>query len=175
MKQKIFKYGLLAGSVIVLIPVITSWFIGTGPETFAIGEIIGYSTMIVSLLLIFMAVNEYKQSQPERSVSFSKILMIGTGISAIAGVMFGIYNWVYVTYIAPEFVDQYYNYYIENIRSSGAPQTEIDSSIASLNEEKEMFMNPIVSFLAMFVSVFIVGLIISFFSAFTQSSKANDA
>lgn len=171
MQQNILKYGLISGSIIVLIPVISGWIIGTDPETFRMGEIIGYSTMLLSLLLIFLAVNEYKKTNPEMILSFGKVFLIGLGISTIAGVMFGIYNWVYVTFLEPEFMDQYFNYYIENIRNSGAPQADIDSQIAKLEQEKEIFMNPFVSFFAMFVSVFGIGLIISLVSAFSQSSK----
>ncbi|MCW8880634.1 MAG: DUF4199 domain-containing protein [Kangiellaceae bacterium] len=171
MQQNILKYGLISGSIIVLIPVISGWIMGTEPETFRMGEIIGYSTMILSLLLIFLAVNEYKKNNPGSFLSFGKVLLIGLGISAIAGVMFGIYNWIYVTFLEPEFMDQYFNYYIENIRNSGASQADIDSQIAKLEQEKEIFMNPFVSFMAMFVSVFGIGLNISLVSAFSQSSK----
>ena len=171
MKKNILKYGLISGAVIVLIPVISELFIGTGPESYRMGEIIGYSTMILSLLVIFMAVNEYKKRHPNAPVNGRQILLIGCGISAIAGAMFGLYNWVYVTYLQPDFVDQYFNYYIENIRNSGITQQEIDAQIAELEQQKEMFTNPVVNFAAMFVTVFAIGLIISIVSAFAQSSK----
>ena len=171
MQQNILKYGLISGSIIVLIPVISGWIIGTDPETFRMGEIIGYSTMLLSLLMIFLAVNEYKKNNPDLPLTFAKALLIGLGISAIAGIMFGVYNWVYVTFLEPEFMDQYFNYYIENIRNSGASQSDIDSQIAKLEEEKAFFMNPFVSFFAMFITVFGIGLIISLVSAFSQSTK----
>ncbi|TQV81433.1 DUF4199 domain-containing protein [Aliikangiella coralliicola] len=171
MQQKILKYGLISGGVIVLIPVLGSMIIGTGPESYRMGEIIGYSTMILSLLVIFMAVNEYKKNHPDESISAKQIMLIGCGVSAIAGLMFGIYNWIYVTFLVPDFMDQYFNYYIETIRNGGGTQQEIDTQIADLQQQKEMFMNPLVSFFVMFVTVFAIGFIISIVSALAQSSK----
>lgn len=175
MQNNIIKYGLIAGGVIVLIPVITGWLIGYGPETFKMGEIIGYSTMILSLLLIFLAVNDYQKAHPEEVITFGKILLIGLGISAIAGAMFGIYNLVYVYYIDPNFMEQYYSYYVENIRNSGAPAAEIEQKIAQLESEKEMFMNPVVNFFLMFVTVFMIGVVVSIVSGLFQKSKVQQA
>ncbi len=173
MNKYIIKYGIIAGAVVVLISVISGWFLGQDPENFRMGEIIGYSTMVLSLLLIFLAVNEYKQKNPHTQLSFGQAFIIGIGISAIAGIIFGIYNWVYVSYLAPDFMDNYFNYYIENIKNSGEPQAQIEAQIAKLNEEKAFFMNPLVSFVAMFMSVFGIGLIISLVSAAAQRSKTD--
>lgn len=170
MKSLIIKYGVIAGLIIVAIPSIGTLMMGTGPETYQTGEIIGYSTMILSLLLIFLAVREFKQhtTQP---VCFAKILKIGLGVTVIASLMFGLYNVIYATYIEPEFMDNYFNYYIENIRQSGQSEDVIAAQITQLEKDKAFFMNPLVNFSAMFFSVFIVGLIISIVSAISQSDK----
>ena len=171
MNKSILKFGLIAGVVIVMIPVITGWIIGYGPETFKMGEIIGYSTMILSLLLIFVAVKDYKQAHPDTPLTFGRIFVIGAGISAVAGLMFGVYNLVYVYYIAPDFMEQYYGYYIENIRQSGAPAEQIEQEIAQLESEKEFFMSPVINFFLMFVTVFVIGLIVSIVSGLFQADK----
>ncbi|WP_444994703.1 DUF4199 domain-containing protein [Aliikangiella sp. IMCC44359] len=171
MQKNILKYGLISGSVIVMIPVIAGLVMGYGPETFKMGEIIGYSTMVLSLLMIFLAVREYQVSYPDEVLGFGKVLLIGCGISAIAGIMFGIYNVIYVTWISPEFMDLYYQYYIDNIKSSGASEVEIQQQIAQLEADKQMFMNLWVNFFLMFITVFIIGFIVSVVSGVFQSKK----
>jgi len=171
MKNNILKFGLIAGSIIVLIPLLSGFIIGYGPDAYKMGEIIGYSTMLLSLLMIFFAVKEYKEKYPSVQLGFLKVFSIGAGISLIAGIMFGIYNLIHVTYIDPEFMSNYYEYYINNIRNSGAPAAQIEMQISQLEQEKELFMNPIVSFLTMTVTVFMIGLIISTVSGLFQSSK----
>ena len=175
MKAIITKFGLMAGTIIVLIPAIGGLIMGTDPETYRMGEIIGYSTMILSLLTIFMAVNEFKKTQQPAGASFKQVLFIGLGISAIASAMFGLYNVVYATYIEPEFMNNYFNYYIENIKNSGASEEAISQQINKLEQEKAFFMNPMVNFSVMFITVFIVGLVISFVSAFSQSTKKHES
>ncbi len=171
MKNHILKFGLIAGTVIVGIPVISGFIIGYGPDSFKMGEIIGYSTMVLSLLVIFFASKEYQKQHPTEVIGFTRIFTLGLGISAIAGLMFGIYNVVYVTYISPEFMDQYYEYYLQGIRDSGAAAEEIIAQIAKIESEKEMFMNPMVNFLVMFATVFIIGLVISMISGLFQRDK----
>ncbi len=171
MKKKIIKYGLIAGTIIVGIPLISGLIMGYGEETFAMGEIIGYSTMIFSLMIIFVAAKKHQQDNPDEIIGFKKIFLMGTGISLIAGIMFGIYNVVYVTYIDPEFMQNYYEYSINNIRSSGISTELANQQIAEIEQQKEMFMNPVVSFFAMFVTVFAIGLIVSVISGLFQRDK----
>lgn len=175
MQNNIIKYGLIAGGVIVLIPVVAGLIMGYEPDTFKMGEIIGYSTMILSLLLIFLAVNDYQKTHPDEVVTFGKILLIGLGISAIAGIMFGIYNVVHVLYIDPEFMEKYYSYYVDQIRNSGAPAAEIDQKIAQLESEKDLFMSPTINFFLMFITVFVIGVVVSLVSAFFQRSRVQQA
>lgn len=166
------KFGLIAGTIIVLVPYIGGLIMGTDPSTYKMGEIIGYSTMILSLLTIFIAVKELKQAQGPDSVSFKQVFGLGLGISFIAALMFGLYNVAYVTYIEPEFMDNYFNYYIETVRQSGLPESEVNQQIAKLEQDKEIFMNPWVNFFAMFTSVFMVGFVISLVAGLTQRKTA---
>ncbi|OKY27428.1 DUF4199 domain-containing protein [Thalassotalea sp. PP2-459] len=170
MKKLIMKYGLIAGVIVVCIPFIGSLVMGSDPSTYQMGEIIGYSTMIFSLLTIFLAVKEYK-AQCKEVVSFKQIFLLGIGITFIAAFMFGVYNVLYATVIEPDFMNNYFNYYIENIRNSGATEEVINQQIAQLEQEKSFFMNPMVNFSVMFANVFMIGLIISIVSAFSQSER----
>ncbi|MFK5947678.1 MAG: DUF4199 domain-containing protein [Methylococcales bacterium] len=171
MKNTIFKYGLIAGIIIIAIPTISGWITGHGPETYETGEIIGYSTIILSLMMIFFAVAEYQKKHQDEFVGFRKVFLMGAGISFISGFMFGLYNVIYAIYINPEFVQQYYDYYISNIQNSGATEESIAQQIQQLESEKQYFMNPAFNFIVMFATVFIIGLVVSIFSGLFQRDK----
>ncbi len=171
MKSNILKFGIIAGFIIVLIPVLGELIIGYGPASFKMGEIIGYATMVLSLMMIFFAVKEYQQRNPKEVLGFTKIFVIGAGISFIAGLMFGIYNVIYVSYIHPEFMQDYYLYYVQTIKDSGISAAEIDSQLAKLEQEKTLFMNPLFNFFLMFVTVFLIGLVVSLLSGLFQREK----
>jgi len=174
-KNSIIKFGLIAGTVVVAIPYVAGLITGYGPETYKTAEIIGYTTMILSMLLIFIAVKEYKKKHAGEGLSFFKVFLIGAGISLIAGIMFGIYNLIYVYYIDPDFMAQYYEYSINNIRNSGADAAQIEAQVNQLEQQKEMFMNPLVNFFVMFATVFVIGLIVAVVAGLLQSEKARES
>ena len=167
--QVAIKWGTIAGLLMVGVPLLTYLLIGGGPETFEVGEVIGYATIILSLLLIFMAINEFRRLQPDQRVGFAQGLAIGLLISAIAGSLFGVYNWVYVEFLQPDFLDQYYNHAIEQLRQSGQTEADIQRQIESFEREKALFMNPAIQFLLMFLTVFVIGLVVTLFCAAIQS------
>jgi len=167
----ILKFGLLSGGIIVLIPLISGFFMGYGAETFAIAEVIGYVNMVLSLSLIFFGMQSYKSTYVNGYVGFNTLFRIGLGISFIAGVMFGFYNVVHVIVIDPEFMERYYAYSISNIQSAEMSQALIDQKVAEMEEQKAMFMNPLVNFLAMFTTVFVIGLLVTVFSGLIQRDK----
>ncbi|MGB0495469.1 MAG: DUF4199 domain-containing protein [Kangiellaceae bacterium] len=171
MKQTIFKYGLTAGIIIITIPAISGLIMGYGKDTFAIGEVIGYATMIFSLMMIFLAVSNYQNQNPNEHIGFTKIFIIGSGISFIAGLMFGIYNVIYVLYIDPDFMNNYYEYTIDNIKNSDISAEAINQKIKAMESEKEMFMKPSVNFFLMFITVFVIGLVVSAISGLFQKDK----
>lgn len=164
MTKPILKYGSIACLVLVGIPLLSSLFLENGPEDFRIGEIVGYSTMIIALMLILVAQNDYRK-QLNQPLKYSQGLVMGLAISALAGSAFGLYNLVYIAWINPEFMDQYYGYYIENLKQSGGDPAQIKATIEKINSEKEMWMSPAVQFFGMFFTVFVIGLIVSLISA----------
>jgi hypothetical protein len=169
MQKLSLKWGLIAGLIMVGIPYTSYLLMGGGPETFKLGEIIGYATIICSLLLIYVAINEYRLILANQQISFIQGLSVGLMVTGLAALMFGIYNVIYVEFLEPGFMDQYYNYYIEQISNSGQPQLEIDRQIKAFEEEKQMFMNIYLQFFIMFITVFVIGLLVSVFCAALQS------
>ena len=169
MKQITIKWGMISGLIMVGIPMITYLLIGGGPETYRVGELIGYATIVLSLLLIFIAINEVRKLQPEQRIGFGKGLAIGLLVSAMAGSLFGIYNWIYISFLEPEFLDQYYNYYIDQLRESKQAEAEIEQQILGFEQQRAMFSNPLFQFVVMFFTVFAIGVIVSIFCAGVQS------
>ena len=101
MKKLVLKYGLISSAIVVGVPVISSLFIGFGPESFGKGEIIGYTSMIVAMATVYFAMRHYRDELNNGMLSFGQGLSIGSLISVMAGVAFAIYNVVFVTWIMP--------------------------------------------------------------------------
>lgn len=170
MKNTIFKYGILAAAILLTIPLISNLFMGSNPDNYTMGEVVGYSSMILSLLLIFVAQNEYRKNSPEGKIAFGKGLLMGLAISALASFGFAIYNWVYIEFINPDFIEQYYSYYVESIKNSGQEAAVIQEKISQLEGEKAFFTSPMVQFAVMYLTVFAVGIVVSLITAAISSN-----
>lgn len=167
MKNTILKYGSLAATTICLL-----FLLGLLGEDlpYSIREIIGYAGMIVSLLFIFFGIKQFRDKENDGVLSFSKALLIGTLITLIAAAAFGIIDVIYVKYINPDFMTEYYTHAVEQMQQS-LSETEFKLQLAELEAQKELFMNPFMNFLIMFLTVLMIGFIISLISGLILQRK----
>ncbi|GAA4111304.1 hypothetical protein GCM10022393_08900 [Aquimarina addita] len=167
MKNIIFKYGSFAAITICIL-----FFLGLLGEnlSYSIREVIGYSSMIVSLLFIFFGIKQYRDKENKGILTLNKALLIGIFISLIAATAFGIIDMIYITYINPDFMTEYYTHAVEQMRLS-LSETEFKVQLMELEKQKELFMNPFFNFLVMFVTVMMIGCIISLISGFILQRK----
>ena len=169
MKRSILRFGLYSIITVSLLSLLIWSLIGTTDNTF--GEVIGYSSMVVSLLFVYFGIKHYRDRENNGIVSFGKALLIGILISLMASLAFGILDIIYVKFINPDFMTDYYNGMLEEAQSLPAGEFEIRK--AELESEKQMFSNPFMHLLIMSTMVFVIGFIISLISAMILQRKSN--
>ncbi len=157
MKRIILIYGLLAGTIVGSMFFITMPLYEKGILTMENGELVGYSTMIVALSLIFFGVKSYRDNQLEGSISFGKALQVGLLITLIASLMYAI-TWEVIYNTMTDFVAQMGDKYFEKLRADGMTQAKIDEYAA-------MYENPIIRFPMTLMEIAPVGILISLLSA----------
>lgn len=129
---------------------------GTGSDGYALGEVIGYTSILVAMLLIIVAQLNYRKEQ-EGLLSFSEAFKIGLGISSIGGLAFGLYNAVYVLWIDPDFMRNYFAH------TQGVALTDptFESRYQSYLDSYGIFASTFGQSLLMFLTVFLIGFVIS--------------
>ncbi len=167
MKRTIIRFGLYSTITICLLSFLIWALIGVTDD--GMGEIIGYSSMVVSLLFVFFGIKHFRDKENNGIVGFGKALLIGVLISLMASIAFGILDVIYVKFINPEFMTDYYDRMFDQARSLPAEEFEIRKT--ELESEKEMFSNPITHFFIMSMMVFVIGFIISLLSALILQRK----
>lgn len=168
MKKSILRYGIFSSltlAILFTIGMIINDRLGSTPS-----EVFGYTSMIISLLFVFIGIKHFRDNENNGLVSFGKALVIGVLISLMAALTFGVIDLIYITYINPDFTAEYYAQSIEQYRAT-LPEEEFKVKLAELEADKELFMNPLISFLLMTFTVFILGFIISLISALILQSK----
>ncbi|AXT61449.1 DUF4199 domain-containing protein [Aquimarina sp. AD10] len=168
MKKVVIKYGLLSAASICVLA-LAGWFLGKSLD-YSIQEVIGYAGMIISLLFVFFGIKFYRDNENGGIVSFGKALLIGILITLIAALAFGILDVIYIKYINPDFMAEYYAHYIQEIKNT-LPEAEFKIELAKLESQKELFSNIFMNFFLMFATVLIIGFIISLISAVLLQRK----
>ncbi|MCA4894641.1 MAG: DUF4199 domain-containing protein [Cytophagales bacterium] len=157
MKRIILVYGLIAGTIVGSMFFITMPLYEKGILTMENGELVGYSTMIVALSLIFFGIKSYRDNHLEGSITFGKALKVGLLITLIASLIYAI-TWEIIYNTMTDFVTQMGDKYFEKLRAEGTTQAEID-------EYKAIYENPFIRFAMTLMEIAPVGILISLLSA----------
>ncbi len=169
MKKLILIYGAIAGLIITSMFVIS--FIGSS-SNFESGELIGYSSMIIAFASIFVAVKSYRDKTLGGSISFGKAFKIGLGISLVATVIYTV-SWLIMSEtIAKDFMTDYYQYHMEQMKSSGLSEDQLNEKIVEMDYFMELYKNPLVKIGMTMLEIFPVGLIVSLISALILKRKS---
>ncbi|MEM6805083.1 MAG: DUF4199 domain-containing protein [Bacteroidota bacterium] len=167
MKKRILNFGLIAAAILMGINIISLLVMGDDPENFAIGEVIGYSTIILSMAVIYFAAKSYRDQDNEGKLSFGEGMKIGLGISCIGGIVFGLYNIWYLKIFDPEFMEKYFAYTSGLERGS----EEFIEGLSKLEAQSGFWMSIGGQTVLMFLTVFLIGVVISIISSFILQRK----
>lgn len=162
MKKIVIKYGMY-GVVVMFIISLSAFLIFKDNHNWEAQEVIGYTTIVLSLLFVFFGIRQWRDRYNSGQLNFWRGIGIGTLISFFPSVAFGLLSWI-EGLIDPEWQDKYYAYHIEKIKDT-TPAAELQTALQEVAEQREMFASPIAQFGFMFLTVFVIGFIISIISA----------
>ncbi len=164
MKTTVLKYGSYSGIAILVLFTISFLFLTD--LSFGMQEVFGYLSIFIALAFVFFGIKSYRDEQPEGKLSFGKAFGLGILIVLVPSIIFGAFNVFYVVYLNPEFYDQYYGQMITDLSTqySGA---ELTVKITELEDMKDMASSNLFTFILMFLTVFLLGFIVSLISAMT--------
>lgn len=162
MKSIVFRYGIYASLIIVVLGT-AGILIGKNLD-YSTQEIIGYLTILVAMIFVFLGIRHYRNHVNGGSLTFGQGLKTGLLIVLIPAVAFGLFNILYTEVINPTWKDDYYSAYIENLKKT-TPAGKIDAAIKKAEQQKEMFANPVFEFILMAGTVFIIGFMVTIISA----------
>lgn len=168
MKKTILKYGfygLLTGVVLFLVSILV-----TNSLDYALQEILGYVTMVATLSFIFFGIKHYRDKENNGVIDFGKALVIGLLISALVGAGVAIADYIYTTVINPDFAQEYLDRTIE-IYETQYSGVELEAKKAELTQQMEDYGGSGFMAALMFVTVIVIGFIISLISGLILQRK----
>ena len=173
MKKIVLTFGLISGGVAALLMFSTVPFIYR--IGFDKGVIVGYTAIVVSLLLVPFGIRSYRENVGGGSISFGRAFAVGILITLISCVCY-VVAWEIVYYnFLPDFADKYTEYIVEKAKTSGATQQVIDATVQEMKSMKSMLDNPLIFAAIGFTEPFPVGLVITLISAAVLRKKPKTA
>lgn len=174
MKKIILNYGLLSGGILAAVMLITAQLWTSGKMDMGAGEWVGLGSMVIALSTVFFGIRTYRDKEAGGVISFGKAFQVGLLITLIASAIYVAVWMLYTTFgDGGQFMDQYYQYSVEQLQKSGKSAAEIEQEIAKMQEFKEMYKSPLVKIGITFLEIFPVGLLISLLSAALLRRKAH--
>ncbi len=167
MSKFILKYGLIGGLLAAAGLLPFSFFDSNAPD-YDLGEIVGWTSMIIGNGVIVLAMLAYRKQYPKESFSFAKGMKLGLGIAAIAASIFVVFDTFYVTVINPDFFEQYSAYEVQKMVDANVAQAEIDAAAAEMSAYSGPSGVAILETI-MFVSVFLIGLVVTIIASLVFS------
>jgi len=151
MRTTILKYGflsLLAAAVLFLAALVL------GKElSFSTQAIIGYASMFIALSFVFFGIKHFRDQENDGLITFRKAFIIGIFISLFAGMGFAIIDYIYTTFINPDFMAEYAE--VMKAQDEEIVETYSNTALAML----------------MFTTVLALGIIVTLLSAFILQRK----
>ncbi len=159
MKSTTWKYGLGIGAVIAL-SMMTSHLLAGDPPDFDMMERVGWTSMILSSLAIFLGVRAVREEKGGR-IGFVEAFLKGLAIAAIAGGVVGLYTAVHIGVFDKKYNERYMEHQINKMELSGMSQADIDAELAETEGLRDLLENPLAQGLVMTLMVFLVGLLVA--------------
>ena len=165
MKNIPLTWGALGAAILIVLNLL--WLLVWGipdSDDFAMGEVIGYATIVIALVPVFFGIRRVRDRVFGGVIPFWKACLAGLGIIVWPGVAFALYNLLYVYVIDPDFSEKYMAYALESARSR-MNAAEFEQYAATMEAQSALYADPFFQSLVMFLTVFLVGLVVVIISA----------
>ena len=159
MKKTILTFGLISGAIMTVLMFATLPFTDS-PWLQSHSMVIGYTTMVLSFMLVFFGIRSYREDVGGGTITFGRAFAVGILITLISSALYVI-TWEIMYFGIPSFGERFMTMCVAHIKSSGASPEEIQTHLNQL----KYLDNPFINALMTFTEPFPVGLIITLVSA----------
>jgi hypothetical protein len=158
----LIRYGLIAGGLLTVLLFAPILIFGPAPEYMRWGEVFGYAAMLLAMTATAFAIRAERDRAGR--ISFSRAFLIGCGVSALAGLIFGLGTWFFYALYGDALPEALYEFYRQN--AAGDPH-----QLAQIEANKAWFFNRPLQAAVMFATVFLIGVVESLIAAIWFSRR----
>ncbi len=165
MKKIVIIYGLIAGLIVGSLMLLTMPLWKSGVLNFDNGELVGYTTMVIALSMVFFGIKSFRDNYNNGTVTFWNACKVGILITLIASVMYALAWEISYANMGEEFTQKMTDHYFNELKTKGASEQELKKAKEDWASFSEMYKNPLIRFGVTLTEIFPVGLVITLLSA----------
>lgn len=177
MKRIVLTFGLISGVLSSVLMFSSAALMRRGVINFRNGEVIGYTAIFLSFVLVFFGIRSYRDSQGG-AITFGRAFAVGILITLISSAFYAM-SWeiIYLNFM-PDFMERFTAAAVRSLREKGASEAAIAAKTAQMAQFKAIYDNPLLGAAVTLMEPFPVGLIVTLVSAVTlrrrQAAAAGD-
>lgn len=163
MRKTVVTFGLISGAISSLmmlasVPVANRMGFDTG-------AVIGYTSIVLSFLLVFFGIRSYRDNAGDGQITFWKAFAVGISITVISCLCY-VVTWEVLYYnFLPDFWEKYGAHLVAKLTASGASRAAIEAQLQQVTRYKELYRNPLINGAMTFIEPFPIGFVITVVSA----------
>lgn len=165
MRKVIFINGLISGLIVSGMLLINYPLLRNKTLDLDSGMIVGYTSMVIALTLIFFGIKTYRDQYLNGSISFGAAFKVGILITLVASILYASTWQVFSTFVADDFTEFYAETHLNDLKENGATPEEISIAKTELEKWNELYEIPVVRFAMSLMEILPVGIVMTLIAA----------
>ena len=164
MTKIVLIFGLISGAIAGVLMWVLMTYVGKDAVNFDNAVLVGYSTMIIALSMVFFGIKSYRDNHGGR-IGFWKAVQVGLLISLISAFCYAASWEMYYPSVGEEFMQKYTAYHLDKMKKEGASEADVEKARVEGEQFMEMYRNFAVRFAFSLMEILPVGIVVTFVSA----------
>ncbi len=171
MQKTILVFGSISGLIVSTMLVIMMLIHRQDPTSFDSGEIIGYTSMLLSASLIPVAIKHYRDRYQAGFISFKDGFLMGLGIALVSSTLYVITWVIFYKTVYPNFIADFTKCSLDKLKSEGKSAAEIAQSTEQMQQMFSYYETWPGLIGITFMEIFPIGFIVALVSALVLKKK----
>lgn len=170
MNKTVLRYGLYGALITIAFFAATVLLIGNDTSNWDWQEVLGYFGIVLSLTVVYFGIRHYRDKDNGGKLSFGQGMKTGMLITLLPAFGFALVDMIMTKFFMPDIWDKYQAMAKEKLaqKFSGAA---LEQQLTKLGEQVELYRNPLFMFGLMFITVVLIGIVITVISTLILKTK----
>jgi hypothetical protein len=169
MKKIVLTWGLISGAISAAL--VSAMVPLTDTIGFDKGEILGYTTLVLSSLLVFFGVRSYRENVGAGRLTFGRGFLVGVLIALVSAVCY-VATWEVIYFkLKPDFMERYAAHRLDKARAKGASPEKLAEIHKQSEDFKRIYDQPLYNVALTFLEPLPIGLLAAAGSAVALRKK----